>query len=135
MYRIVFRVRRRRMHVRRRYVYRSLSGTPQEYATHKVRAVDFVGQRLQELNDSYGFTYGRVTVRNQRTRWGSCSKHGNLNFHYKVVLLPQHLADYVFVHELCHLKEFNHSKRFWELVSQRIPNYRECKKALQQMSV
>jgi predicted metal-dependent hydrolase len=129
MYRIVFR-RRRVRRVRRRYVLRSIAGTQQEYALHKQRALEFVQRRLRELNVAYGFTYNRVTVRNQRTRWGSCSAKGNLSFHYKVVLLPPHLADYVLVHELCHLKEFNHSRKFWDLVRQTIPNPVEYKKEL-----
>lgn len=116
--------------IRRTYVRRSLAGTKSHYQTHKAAAVSFVTQRLQELNQVYGFTYQRVTIKNQATRWGSCSKKGNLNFHYKVVLLPSALADYVLVHELCHLQELNHSKRFWSLVERTIPQYRILRRAL-----
>ena len=71
----------------------------------------------------------RVSIKNTKSRWGSCSKKGNLNFNYKIALLSQELADYVIVHELCHLGEFNHSKKFWKLVSLTIPNYKESRLA------
>lgn len=72
-----------------------------------------------------------VRIRNSKTRWGSCSAKGNLNFHYKLVLLPPHLADYVIVHELCHLRELNHSLRFWSLVARHVPNYAYVRRELQ----
>lgn len=108
-----------------------LQGTAADYQRHKLRAVQFVQQRLAVLNQAYGFTYHRVTIRNQASRWGSCSKQGNLNFHYKIVLLPPELADYVLVHELCHLQELNHSKRFWNLVARVIPHYTSQRKIIQ----
>ena len=80
--------------------------------------------RLTHWNQFYGFTFGRVTIKNHKSRWGSCSKKGNLNFNYKIALLPSELADYIIVHELCHLGEFNHSSRFWALVAKAIPNHR-----------
>lgn len=66
----------------------------------------------------------RVAIRDQRRRWGSCSSLGNLNFNYKLVLLPPCLSDYVIVHELCHLKELNHGPKFWALVAIYYPEYR-----------
>lgn len=124
----------RRVRVVRRVRRGRLQGTAADYQLHKQRAVQFVQQRLQHLNQLYGFNYHRVTIRNQATRWGSCSKRGNLNFHYKVILLPPELADYVLVHELCHLQELNHSKRFWNLVAQTIPDYTHKRKAVQKIS-
>ncbi len=72
---------------------------------------------------------------NQRTKWGSCSKKGNLNFNYKIALMPEKIADYIVVHELCHLKEFNHSRKFWNLVVKIIPDYLEIKKELKNKSL
>lgn len=73
---------------------------------------------------------GRIAIRNCRSRWGSCSSKGNLNFHWKLGIIPQHLSDYVIVHELCHLKEFNHGKQFWKLVEVVCPLYSEYKAEL-----
>ncbi len=94
-----------------------------EYLKLKEHAREMVAKRLEKFNAVYGFNYKGVAIRNQKTRWGSCSSKGNLNFNYKILLLPQRHADYIIVHELCHLKEFNHSKRFWNLVAQTIPEY------------
>lgn len=101
------------------------------YLEHKEVARDFVHARIAYWNDFYGFSFNRVAIRNQRTCWGSCSEHGNLNFSYKLLFLPQHLADYVIVHELCHLKELNHSKRFWDLVAYTHPDYKTLRSELQ----
>ncbi len=106
-----------------------------EYAAHKEAASNLVRSRLEYFNIIYSFTFNRVSIRNQRTRWGSCSRKGNLNFSYKVVLLPSALVDYIVVHELCHLGEFNHSKSFWSLVARTIPNHRELRAQLRAASV
>jgi hypothetical protein len=94
-----------------------------EYQNLKEHAREMVKSRLEKYAEFYGFQYNGVAIRNQKTRWGSCSSKGNLNFNYKILLLPQRHADYIIVHELCHLKEFNHGKRFWNLVAQKIPEY------------
>jgi len=65
-----------------------------------------------------------------RSRWGSCSVSGNLNFNYKLIHLPEDIAEYIVAHELCHLAEFNHSKKFWELVSKTIPDHKLRRKRL-----
>lgn len=101
-----------------------------EYSKLKEYARDFITKKLDKLNEAYGFGYKKIIIRNQKTRWGSCSSKGNLNFNYKIIFLPEECADYIIVHELCHLKEFNHSQRFWSLVSRTIPEYKEIKKQI-----
>ncbi len=95
-----------------------------EYITHKQAALERVTRRLAYFNQFYNLNIGTVRIKNQKTRWGSCSKKGNLNFNYKIALLPDHLADYIIVHELCHVGQFNHSRNFWNLVGQTIPDYK-----------
>ena len=100
------------------------------YLKYKKEAEALVKDRLEYFNKFYNYKWGRVTIRNQKTRWGSCSKKGNLNFNYKIALLDKNQADYIIVHELCHLKEFNHSQRFWDLVAIVIPDYKEVRSSL-----
>lgn len=102
----------------------------EEYLKLKETAREMVARRLEKYAEFYGLQYNGVAIRNQKTRWGSCSSKGNLNFNYKILLLPQRHADYIIVHELCHLKEFNHGKCFWNLVSQTIPEYERIVKQL-----
>lgn len=90
----------------------------------KIQALDLINSRLEYFNQFYGFKYNKVSVRNQRTRWGSCSNKGNLSFNIKILFLPEKMRDYIIVHELCHLKEFNHSKNFWSLIEKTIPDYK-----------
>jgi predicted metal-dependent hydrolase len=107
-----------------------LRGTRKEFKERKEEARRLVKEKIEKFNKIYGFKVGKIAIRNQKTRWGSCSKNGNLNFNYKIVMLPEKLADYIVVHELCHLGEFNHSKRFWALVEGAIPEYKNIKKEL-----
>lgn len=113
----MFRLRRRRP--------RRASTVTKHYQEHKELARELVLARLAHYNEHYGFQWGRVAIRNQRRCWGSCSSLGNLNFNYKIYFLPPHLQDYIIVHELCHLAELNHGPRFWALVAERIPEYRQ----------
>ena len=101
-----------------------------DYLNHKERVREFVFERIGYYNRIYNFKVNRISIRNQKTRWGSCSQKGNLNFNYRIMNLPNHLADYIIIHELCHLKELNHSPRFWNLVAQTIPNYLIIRKEL-----
>jgi len=100
------------------------------YATYRDEARQFIEMRIRYLNAFYGFEYKKITIRAQRTRWGSCSQDKCLNFNYRIMFLPPHIADYIIVHELCHLKQFDHSERFWSLVARAIPDHRETRKAL-----
>jgi predicted metal-dependent hydrolase len=101
----------------------------------KVVALELVHRRLEYFNDVYQFTYHNVSIRNQKTRWGSCSRQGNLNFNVKIALLPPHLADYIIVHEICHLREMNHSPRFWKLVAETFPEHKELRRMLKKESL
>jgi predicted metal-dependent hydrolase len=101
-----------------------------EYEKYKLAAREMIIERLEHFNQRYNFVFKKISIRNQSSRWGSCSKSGNLSFNYKLALLPPALADYVIVHELCHLKEFNHSPRFWKLVEVALPDYKLRRKAL-----
>ena len=105
------------------------------YLKHKESARELVARRLPELNAIYGFKIGKIAIRNQKSRWGSCSAKGNLNFNYKIALLPARLSDYVMVHELCHLGELNHSEEFWTLVAKSMPEYRTLRRELREHKI
>ncbi len=109
--------------------------TPLEIKRLRLQTREIVEQRLTHFNAHYQHRYQRISIRNQRTRWGSCSKTGNLNFNYRIALLPPHLADYIVVHELCHLRMFNHSTKFWALVAECIPDYRNCRRELRSIGL
>jgi len=100
------------------------------YLKRKEEARRFIENEVREINQYYKFDYKRISIRNQATRWGSCSQNGNLSFNYRLLFLPQKIAEYVIVHEICHLKEMNHSAGFWKLVSQRVPDYKNIKSQL-----
>jgi predicted metal-dependent hydrolase len=104
-------------------VRRRSRATEAHYLAHKERARALVHERLALWSAHYGCTYGRVAIRDQRTRWGSCSSRQNLNFNYRIVFLPIHLADYIIVHEVCHLLELNHGPQFWAHVARTMPAY------------
>ena len=87
-------------------------------------ARELVTMLAEEEAEALGVSYRRIEVRDQRTRWGSCSPRGTLSFNWRLVLAPYEVLDYVVVHELCHLREANHSRRFWRLVESRRPGWR-----------
>ena len=125
--RIIYRIRRRviRRHVRRKPVNRK------DYLLQRESARALVMERLTHFVSEYTkldpilaqtMAYKRVSIRNQRGRWGSCSSKKNLNFNYRVLTLAPELRDYIIVHELCHLKELHHGEAFWNLVERVIPD-------------
>lgn len=88
------------------------------------RAMEDIPKRVRYFAPIVGASFGTITIRNQRTRWGSCSGKGNLNFNCLLMLTPPEVRDYVVVHELCHRKEMNHSQAFWQEVERVLPDYR-----------
>lgn len=91
------------------------------------RALGRIRERIAHYLPLTGGEINRVTVRAQKSRWGSCSAKNNLNFNWRLILAPPECLDYVVIHELCHLKEFNHSPRFWALVEKQMPDFRTWK--------
>lgn len=89
-----------------------------------------IPERVEYYAGIMGVSYGRITIREQKTRWGSCSSKGNLNFNWRLMLMPEGVLDYVVVHELAHRIEMNHSKDFWAAVEKVLPDYRERRAVL-----
>jgi len=105
-----------------------------DYISRKEKARIFVVLRLEYFTGEYikldplykdSLKYRRLAIRNQRSRWGSCSSRKNLNFNYRIIDLSLELQDYVIVHELCHLKELHHKESFWQMMELIIPRARE----------
>ena len=105
----------------------------QEFIRLKPVARKLIIERLEYFNQFYNFRYHLINIKDHSSRWGSCSKKGNLNFNYRIAQLPSELADLIIVHELCHLKEMNHSPHFWNLVRKTIPNPNARRRRLDQM--
>lgn len=101
-----------------------------EMAGLKLQALNLAEERLTHFNQFYGFKWVKVSIKNQKSRWGSCSRRGNLNFNIRILFVEPHQRDYVVVHELCHLAQLNHSKKFWELVERTVPEYKKIRKGL-----
>lgn len=90
-------------------------------------ALEVIPKRVAYFAEIVGVTYGRITIRNQKSKWGSCSSKGNLNFNCLLMLMPNEVQDYIVVHELCHRKEMNHSPKFWAEVRKVLPDYENQK--------
>ncbi len=103
-----------------------------DYLRHREAARRFAYAAIARFAPSYGVSVAAVSIRDQRTRWGSCSRDGRLSFNYRLALLPERLAEYVVVHELCHLLVFDHSPRFWALVARTMPDHRALRKRLRE---
>ncbi len=98
-------------------------------------AANDIPGRVSYFAGRMGVDYGKITIRGQKTRWGSCSSKGNLNFNWKLMLLPENVRDYVVVHELAHRREMNHSAAFWAVVEEELPDYRERQKLLKEWEI
>jgi predicted metal-dependent hydrolase len=106
--------------------------SPDELYNLKIKAMDYIPNRVEYFAKIMNVEYGRVTIRAQKTRWGSCSSKKNLNFNCLLMLAPKEVADSVIVHELCHLKEMNHSKKFYDEILKVYPNYHKYNKWLKE---
>lgn len=95
----------------------------EHFNDHKDQAYQLVSKKAAEWNKSLNYEYSDIAVKQLKSRWGSCSNNGSLSFNYKVLFLPENLQDYVVVHELCHLKQPNHSPKFWSIVAKTLPDY------------
>lgn len=100
------------------------------FARYKERARLLVTRKARAWGSIMEVSYGMIRVKRGKTSWGSCSKKGNLNFHYKALFLPESLQDYLVIHELAHLVHLNHSRAFWKLVETHDPNWREHRQSL-----
>ncbi len=101
-----------------------------DYLENKNKAFIFVNNKIKFYNKIYNFPFNKICIKNQKNSWGSCSYKKNLNLNYKIIFLPVELQNYIIVHEICHLKELNHSKKFWALVKKTLPDYIETRKEL-----
>ena len=110
--------------------------TPEQRAglekRYRQAAREYIPKRADYFAQRIGVSYERIRIAEQKTRWGSCSSRGTLSFNWKLMLAPPKVLDYVVVHELCHRKEMNHSPRFWKLVEEIIPDYKEYRKWLKE---
>ncbi len=97
------------------------------FEKHKNQSLKLVRQKVEHWNKELGYEFENINVKQLKSRWGSCSSKKNLNFNYKILYLPEQLQDYVIVHELCHLKQLNHSPKFWNLVASILPDYSDLK--------
>lgn len=97
---------------------------------YRRQARAIIEERLAHWNTHYHLTWASVAIKSQKTRWGSCSRRGNLNFNWRLLLAPPAILDYVVIHELCHLNEHNHAPAFWALVERACPTYRESRRWL-----
>lgn len=108
---------------------------PIETKEGKAKIRQYIERQVEYYAKIMGITYGRISMRNQKTRWGSCSSNGNLNFNNRLLFVPKELVDYVVVHELAHRKEMNHSNAFWNVVEKYMPDYKERRKKLREYHI
>ena len=93
-------------------------------------AENLLGEKTVRLASVIGVNPASVTVKNYKSRWGSCSTKGDISYNWRIILAPHSIVDYVVVHELCHMLEHNHSSKYWKHVERHVPNWRECREWL-----
>ena len=124
----------------RSWIEKHIAGIPQPaspFTEEEIRALadkalQVIPDRVRIYAPLIGVSYGRITIRNQKSKWGSCSAKGGLNFNCLLMLCPPEVLDYVVIHELCHRKEMNHSPRFWAEVEKYAPDYKIHRKWLKE---
>lgn len=99
---------------------------------YRAQARKIFEERVRSINKEAGYTVNRIFIRGQKTRWGSCSRLGNLNFNWRLIMAPLEVIDYIVIHELSHLREMNHSVNFWRLVEKFCPDYKKYRKWLRE---
>jgi predicted metal-dependent hydrolase len=100
----------------------------------KNKAIEYLPERIRTISKNINLNFNKINIRGHKSRWGSCSKNKNLSFNYKLMCFSKEVIDYVIIHELCHLKEMNHSKRFWNLIEYYMPDYKKYKMLLKGIS-
>lgn len=105
---------------------------PEHVAEYRLRAKRELPARLLELAAVHRLSVARISIRNQRWRWGSCSRQGHICLNWRLVTMPDWVRDYVLIHELMHLKRMDHSRKFWKLVASACPNFREARRWLRE---
>jgi predicted metal-dependent hydrolase len=101
----------------------------------KARATELIRVKVHQFSLQMGLVYNRIVIRDQKSRWGSCSVLKNLNFNWRLIMAPEPVMDYVIVHEICHLREMSHSRSFWELVAEYCPHWQEYRTWLRKHSL
>lgn len=109
--------------------------SPQEKKIELIRAKKVIIIRVKELAEKLDFKHNHISVKDMKSRWGSCSADKNLNFNFRLYYLPVELMDYVIIHEFCHLIEMNHGEKFWKLVGSYCPDYLVRRKALKKYTL
>jgi predicted metal-dependent hydrolase len=102
---------------------------------YRKKAREQINERIKYYQPKVGVQPARITVKEQKKRWGSCSSRGNLNFNWRAVMAPSPVLDYIIVHELCHLKHHNHSREFWNLLASILPDYKNRREWLKKNGV
>jgi predicted metal-dependent hydrolase len=111
---------------------RPVAPSPAEQRALRARAVRELPPRLLELAARFGLVVSKISIRNQRWRWGSCSRSGHICLNWRLVTMPESVRDYVLIHELMHLKRMDHSSKFWKLVAEACPGYEQARRWLRE---